>query len=350
MRNPNGYGSVYKLSGNRRNPWTARITVGWTFDEEKKKSNPKYKYIGYYPNKKEAMIALSDYNKNPYDLDFNKITFKEVYDKWSNIHFDKISHSNITGYKAAFRLCKEIEDMKFINIKLEHLQYVIDKSGKNTPTLRKLKVLFGMLYDYAIIHELVTADKRELVRYLDISKNGNPNAYNRTAFKTKEIEKLWKLIDSNKYISVILILIYTGLRIGELLSLKKENINLEERWIYIEKSKTDAGIRYVPIAEKVVSFIEYWMSRDCEYLICTETNKPFKYRNFYDSYWKILMNELGFKHHPHSTRHTCISMLKSVGVDDVIIRKIVGHKGQGVTETVYTHLEMPYKLEAINKI
>ncbi|MCI8630019.1 MAG: integrase [Firmicutes bacterium] len=48
--------------------------------------------------------------------------------------------------------------------------------------------------------------------------------------------------------------------------------------------------------------------------------------------------------------HTCVSLLTKSGVDERIIKKIVGHKGQGITETVYTHLELPVKLEAINKI
>ena len=56
------------------------------------------------------------------------------------------------------------------------------------------------------------------------------------------------------------------------------------------------------------------------------------------------------KHRAHDTRHTCVSLLTEAGVDERIIKKIVGHKGQGVTETVYTHLELPIKLEAINKI
>ena len=43
-------------------------------------------------------------------------------------------------------------------------------------------------------------------------------------------------------------------------------------------------------------------------------------------------------------------LLTEAGVDERIIKKIVGHKGQGVTETVYTHIELPFKLEAINKI
>ncbi len=55
-------------------------------------------------------------------------------------------------------------------------------------------------------------------------------------------------------------------------------------------------------------------------------------------------------HRPHDTRHTCISMLASKKVDDRIIKKIVGHKGQTVTEVVYTHVDLPDKLEAINSI
>ena len=68
-------------------------------------------------------------------------------------------------------------------------------------------------------------------------------------------------------------------------------------------------------------------------------------------YWQPLLDELNLgSHRPHDTRHTCVSLLTTQGVDERIIKKIVGHKGQGVTETVYTHLELPVKLEAINKI
>lgn len=56
------------------------------------------------------------------------------------------------------------------------------------------------------------------------------------------------------------------------------------------------------------------------------------------------------QHKPHDTRHTCISLLTVAGVDDKIIKKIVGHKGQGVTEIIYTHFEIQQLIEAIDKI
>lgn len=350
MRLPNGYGSVYKLSGKRRKPWVARKTVGWKPIPEKQKAYPIYKIIGYYEKREEALSALVSYNEDPYDLHAASITFAEIYEKWSDRKFEEISKSNVQGYKAAYLLCEPIKNMKFIDMKLDHLQSVVDNSGKNTPTLRKLKVLFSQLYNYAIQHEIISKE-RNLVEYVDISRAGNPNALNRQPFKKKEIEKVWKWKDSNEYIQIILMLIYTGCRISELLDLKKENINLEQKWFDITASKTQAGLRKVPIADKVFPFFEYWMNKNnCEYLLSTPDGKQFIYRNYYDSYWTPFMQEMNLKHRPHDTRHTCISLLTAAGVDERIIKKMVGHKGQGVTQQVYTHIEIEELLEAINKI
>ena len=66
--------------------------------------------------------------------------------------------------------------------------------------------------------------------------------------------------------------------------------------------------------------------------------------------YRTLVNAVGMKHRPHDTRHTCVSLLTVAGVSDKVIKKIVGHKGQGVTEIVYTHFEIVELIDAINKI
>ena len=150
MKLPNGFGSVYKLSGNRRNPYVAKKTKGWEIDPITGKSKQLYITVGYYPTRKEALTALAEYNKDPFDLHHATITFEEVYENWSEIHFEKIKDTN--GYKAAFNTSKPLWKMRFVDIKLDHLQSVVDSSGKNTPTLKTLKILWGLMYDLSLIH------------------------------------------------------------------------------------------------------------------------------------------------------------------------------------------------------
>ena len=346
MKLPTSYGSVYKLSGNRRKPYVARKTTGW-----KDNGQPIYQYIGYYEKRAEALEALLNYNKDPYDLQNDKMTFADLYEKWSSVHFENISQSNINGMKASYKLCADIKDINIHDIKLSHLQAVVDNSGKNKPTLRKLKVLFGLMYDYAVKNEILKPEKRDMITYVDISKAGNPNALDRKPFTKKEIKQLWRSADESEIFQIPLILIYTGLRIGEFFNLKKEDVHLSERWFMVTSSKTAAGIREVPIAEKIVPFFTHWLQKDSEYVFPNSKGNKHTDRAFREGWWQPMMTELKMDNHrPHDTRHTCVSLLTEAGVDERIIKKIVGHKGEGVTQQVYTHIDMPYKLEAINKI
>ena len=182
-------------------------------------------------------------------------------------------------------------------------------------------------------HDIVKPEQ-DKAKYIDLSGFGNPNSRKRTRFTSEEIDALWTLKGSDIYYTVILMLIYTGVRISELLDLKKENINLTEHWFDVTASKTTAGVRKVPIADKIYPLFEYWYNlNDCEYLLSTPDEAGFKYRNYYDSYWTPLINSTQMNHTPHDTRHTCISLLTEAGVDERLIQQIVGHKGANVTRS-----------------
>ena len=77
LQRANGTGSVYKLSGRRRNPWRAVITKGWAFNEDKGKLVQNRVTVGYFHTKDEAIQALANYNASPYDIQTNSITFEE---------------------------------------------------------------------------------------------------------------------------------------------------------------------------------------------------------------------------------------------------------------------------------
>ncbi len=122
------------------------------------------------------------------------------------------------------------------------------------------------------------------------------------------------------------VLLYNGVRISEFLDLKKGNVHLDEQYFDVISSKTENEIRKVPIADKILPFSKAWLkdNPDCEYLIHTSDDKQFKYRNYYDSYFHPLVEQLKIERTPHCCRHTCISMLAEAGVDQTIIKKTMG--------------------------
>lgn len=342
MRNPNGYGGVSKLPGNRRRPWRARITTSMTGGRQQ------YATLGYYATREEALIALAEYNKHPYDLSA-RITFAEVYDKWSESKFETISASNISGYKASYKLCDSIRSIPFGDLRLIHLQSIVDTCGKNYPTLRKLKNLFNQLFAYAMKHDIIEKDYSQFV---DIARHKVANAEAKhTRFSATEIQYLWENVSRNEYVGVVLMMIYSGVRCSELLDLKKSSVDLKNRCFDILQSKTDSGVRKVPIAQKILPFFEQWMQSGSSYLVTSRSGQHLSFHSFYESYWNPLMAELQLEHFPHDTRHTTVSLLAEKNINPTIIKRIVGHAGaMSLTERVYTHFEIQQLHEAIDQI
>ena len=218
-------------------------------------------------------------------------------------------------------------------------------------TLRKIKVLFNQLYNFAIKNDICNKDYSTFVDVVQY-KDRNPNKYDRNKFEKKEIERIWEQKD-DKYYQIILMILYNGVRISEFLDLKKENVHLDEQYFDVISSKTENGIRKVPIADKVLPFYKAWFedNPECEYLIHTPDGKHFQYRNYYDSYFHPLMEQLKIDRTPHCCRHTCISMLAEAGINQTIIKKIAGHSGaMTLTEKVYTHFDIKELVDAINEI
>lgn len=92
------------------------------------------------------------------------------------------------------------------------------------------------MYKWAFKYDLVDKDYSRYIE-LDKHKHKNPNRRAAQVFTQDQIDTLWDIVDSNEYYQVILILIYTGVRIKELLDLKLEDINLNERYFQVQKSK-----------------------------------------------------------------------------------------------------------------
>lgn len=342
MRLPNGYGSVHKLSGKRRKPWRARVTIGW--DIGSGEAVQKYQTIGYYEKREEAIKALSDYNENPYSFDNLSITFAEVYEHWSTEHFQTVVLKTQKQWESIFRLhCTEIHDTPFRDLKVNHLEQTIKKCQAGDVTKGRVRNLFNMMYRYAIKHEICEKNYAEMSNTVKEPKS----KIIRTIFSDDEIKTLWEH-STNITIKTILISLYSGWRPSEIATLKTENVDLENETM-TGGIKTEAGLnRIVPIHPKIRPLITSLYRPKKEFLI-TDKKGPVSYDTYYHRFNRI-MNLYGFSHKPHDTRHSFITYAKEAGMNEYILKLIVGHSIQDVTEKVYTHRTLEQLHAEISKI
>lgn len=331
MKRANGNGSITKVSDNRRKPYKVTITKGWDVNTGKQLK----KVLGYYFTQKEANKALADYLDTPYDLELANTTFKEVYEKWSKIKYPKVSHSAILGYQSAYNNVEKLHNMKIKDIKARHLQEAIDNCSKGQATKKKIKFLFGQMFAYAMQNDIITKDYSEFV---DIGKASEESK--REPFSNKEIELLWKHIDNIEFIDTILIMIYSGFRIGELLELETKNIDLINMTM-TGGLKTEAGKnRLVPIHPKIFPLIEKRYNKDNQYLIINFKGMKMKYDNYYKEKFIPIMEQLNMKHRPHDCRHTFATLLSNANANATAIKKMIGHESYITTEKIYTHKDI----------
>ena len=351
MKLPNGYGGIAKLSGKRRNPWRVRVTKGWSVDEQTGKAKQLFSTLGYYPTRKDALAALSAYNQNPYDIETNTITFAEVYKKWSDIHFQEIVPSAARTWVSAYNHSKPLWDMRMKDIRSNHLEGTIRDADVGQSTKQRMKSLYNMLYKYAMKLEIVDKNYAQMC---DSIKRGKPQII-RVPFTPEEIDLLWENINYG-VVDMILIGIYSGWRPQELSILKIADIDLKNNTMF-GGLKTDAGRnRCVPIHPKIrdliIKRVDQAKELESDYLFNDPDSQSGMCMTYdkYRSRWNKVMEKLKLSHRPHDTRHTFITLAKDAGMDEYIIKLIVGHSIEDVTEKVYTHRTLDQLKEEIELI
>lgn len=336
MKNPNGFGTVTKMSGKRRKKWRAVKTIGWENGVQKRIT------IGYFESKTEGLEALGKYIYNPNA----KLKLKDVYDMWSKVHYEKVSESRVMDLKSRYKkYIYLLEDECISEITLQQLQNFIDNLNCSSGTISQIKSMLGMVFDYALKHEFI--DKNP-VKFIELGKY--EKVYEKKIFTDEEIQILWNNINI-PYVDTILILIYTGMRVGEMLNLKLEDINLENKTIFIPKSKTSAGIRYIPINDKIFPVIVKKMYNQ-KYLVANPKGERYGYTSYKYNFENTL-KRLGIQPHtPHECRHTTATLLSNAGANPISIAKIMGHTDyNGMTAKVYTHkneIELEKAMNTLN--
>lgn len=318
MKNPNNYGTVTKLSGNRRKPWIVKEGV-----------SGKQKPIGYTATKEEGMILLAQYNNDPWDIEADKITLQELFDLWIEKRAVKLGTSNRYSLKSAYKHCSKLGKVKYKQIKSYQMQDCIDSCGCGYSTQGAIKNLWGHLDRFALELDIISKRCSDLLTSDPIPET------TKEIFTDEEVSRLWEN-QNFPWVDSILFFLYTGFRISEMIDLRTETVNLQE-WTLTGGTKTAAGKnRLIPIHSKIQSIVQKRFEQSKSGYLFEYNGKKlnqFQYREF----WAKIMKVLKMNHTPHECRHTFRSRLDSAGANKVCIDRLMGHKSKGTGERVYTH-------------
>lgn len=343
MKLPNGYGSIKYLGANRRRPYAVyppvtRYALNGTPIRDQA--------IGYAENWNAAYELLIAWKngfmlsaaQNPTGSRRKGPTFAEIYERFYTDKYvsSQKTYSQASQYstRAAFSNCAALHDRNFRSLRYEDLQSVVDACPLKHSSLELIVNLFKQMYQYALKYDLTDKDYSQWIeiRKPEDDEHGIP-------FSDEELTALWAHSD-NDTIALLLIMIYSGFRIGEWKAMK---INLDEGY-FQGGIKTAAGKnRIVPIYSGIRCFVVRLLEAAPELMPCS----PAVYR-------KRLYAELqtlGISNHtPHDSRHTFSALCERYGVSENDRKRMLGHSFSDVTNKVYGHRTLEDLRKEIEKI
>jgi len=350
MRNPNGYGSIVKLSGNRRNPYMVKVNT--RMDE---RYYPVYDILGYYPTWADASIALAKYNDDPYNVSMSRLTFAQLYKDYYDAKYvysaKKLSKSAKNCTNMAYRYCEPLHDRVYSTLRKIDFQRILDegRSKKGEPLSHSVQEpilsLMRQMDDYAMSNDII---KKSYATYAEIKVDDDDE--HGVPFTAEDLQLLWAHKDV-PFVDTILIYCYSGWRINELAKMPLENINLES-WSFTGGLKNKySKNRCVPIHSAIRDMVSKRYHPEFKSLIYHNGSKRISEKEYRESFNAALLacgiTEL---HTPHDCRHTFNDLLRRAKADDTCRYKMMGHYGNDINQNVYTHLTVDDLRPEIEKI
>lgn len=344
----------------------------------------KRKYKTVYGNTQkeadEAALQVKLALRKGIDVTADQDTFGEWARRWLKYKEADISASQYQSYEGYLKRLESLNGMRISEIKTYDIQEIIDAlavenphTGKPTSkkTLGDVKITASQILRLAITNRVLDYNPADAVI---IPKNA-PQSHRRAL--TKE-EQGWILNTPHKMQLAAMIMMYAGLRRGELLALTWQDIKLADRTITINKAvefrkgiphikgstKTNSGMRVVSIPEILAVYLSDQPKSSL--LVFPSTTGQIvsesSWRVMWDDYLKEIDKRFGspkvgkssiltISHFTaHWLRHTYATMLYMAGVDVMTAKELLGHTDIKTTLGIYTHLDTKFKIRSVDKL
>lgn len=341
----NGEGSIHRLPSGS---WQMQVMDGYKPDGTRK-----FKTLTA-PSLNALKKLKLEYDKRKANgtLPEKDYLFSEWTEIWFEHHKNTISATTQEGYKYTLRTLNEhfghrkLADIKVHDIEEFMLQQKM--AGVSQSKITKLRGMLSQIFNKAVANDLIMKNP---AAHMDKMKKEPQKT--REAFSEYEVKKMMAELPENKIGWSIRLMLFTGLREGELLGLEPRHIAEDGSWIKIEQAavkvkgtmeigppKTDQSYRTVPVPELVRYCARNLRNTDKKF-VWESTKNPGHLcsDSYFRSQYKKAMSQLEDVRIliPYCCRHTCVSHLVALGVDPITIISIVGHVDKKMIEKVYGH-------------
>ena len=332
---PQSQGTITKLSGQRANPYWARLPADYSSGVPVRES------LGCFPTYAAAAEALSKalYVPEREAPKEKTVTLQDMYDRFESSHyFDGLSRSAQGSHRSAWKHLAACANIPVSQINKDTFQKSVDDlavANYRRETMAKVRNLSSLLCKEAMGLGLLTVNYGQL---LQLPKGDTTPA---KPFDSNHLCLIWDAADNgSRDAMAVLCLVYTGMRPSELLGVDI-GIHLHidtEVWYFKTGSKSEAGKdRIIPIPGILHDIIRTLIgNRTTGPLIAAEQGGYWRLDNWRPRRFKPLMEQLGLQGYTvYSCRHTYADLQKRRHVAPEIMMEVMGHSDYSTTVEKY---------------
>lgn len=360
----------------------------------------KYKYV-YASTQKELNQKIQEVKLKigkGLDVSAERDTFGSWSQKWLKLKKTEVSNGRYGSYVCRVKNFEPLLSTPITKIRSADVQDIIidmAEQGYAQKTIKDARNAASQIFKLAIDNRVIDYNPASSVRLPSETPHTDRRAL------TPE-EQQWIVNTPHRAQRAAMIMMYAGLRRGELIPLLWTDIDLKNKTIRVDKSvemingksilkegtKTESGVRTVYIPQVLADFLAA-EPRNNNMLVCPSANGKMITDSGWKRMWDSYLSELNYKYGDfsgilvpdkqdpdkmtqykkpksrfapqkipfvipritaHWLRHTFITLMYLAGVDVLTAKEQAGHADISTTMSIYTHLDSIHKVKQINKL